>query len=65
MVSLEENNVISTTIYEKDSDAFLYLHDESNHPEHVKTKIAYGLALRAKRICTKKQDYEDNAKKIE
>ena len=36
----------------------MYLHKDSNHPNHTKQKIAYGLALRAKRICSTQEDYE-------
>ena len=52
MLKIDSQNILSTTLFEKPSNAFLYLHNSSNHPNHTKKKIAYGLALRAKKICS-------------
>ena len=67
-VRLSSNNQLSTELYEKDTNAYMYLHNSSNHPVHTKNKIAYGLALRAKRICSENEKYvkckEDIARRL-
>lgn len=62
---LNDNNKITTDLYEKKSNAHLYLHQKSNHPNHTKDKIAYGLAIRAKRICSNNEDYTRSKKDIQ
>ena len=54
---MNPQNLMSTSLFEKESNAHQYLHKSSNHPNHVKDKIAYGLALRAKRVCSEKEEY--------
>ena len=58
------NGSIETTIYEKPSDKHMYLHAKSDHPKTTKNAIAYGLGIRAKRICSKEKYYKQNRKKI-
>ena len=62
---LNDNNKITTDLYEKKSNAHLYLHQKSNHPNHTKDKIAYGLAIRAKRICSNNEDYRRSKNDIQ
>ena len=50
---------IKTTVYCKPTDTHTYLHVKSDHPKTVKTAIPYGLAVRAKRISSSEQDYQD------
>lgn len=52
-----ENNKISTDLYEKETNSHNYLHASSSHPHHIKNSIAYGLSIRAKRICAKENDF--------
>ena len=63
-VLLGPENQIETNLFEKDSNAYMYLHTKSNHPKQTKQKIAYGLALRARRICSKDEDYSKSKKNI-
>ena len=58
------DGLIQTTIYEKPSDKHMYLHVKSDHPKTTKNAIAYGLGIRAKRICSNEKDYKQNRKKI-
>ena len=43
----------------------MYVHQKSNHPKATKENIAYGLALRSKRICSNEEDYEQSKCNIE
>ena len=54
MTILKDNNKTTIDLYENMSNAHFYLHEKSNHPKY---KIAYGLAIRAKRICSYNEDY--------
>ena len=49
------NNIISTDIFYKDTDAHLYLHPESNHPKHCIRSIPFSQLLRLKRIVSDPQ----------
>lgn len=59
-----ENDELHTRVYHKPTDDKQYLHYSSAHPLQQKNSIPYSLLLRAKRICTKQQDYEDESKSI-
>ena len=58
------NNSISTRIFSNRTDKHIYLHNSSNHPRHMKRSIPYGLAMRAKQICSRQQDYKEEEDKI-
>ena len=64
-VSLNSDNTMSTKLYEKDTNAHMYVHKDSNHPKATKDNIAYGLALRSRRICSNDIDYERSKRQIE
>ena len=49
-----------TDLYSKPSDKHLYLQRKSCHPGSTKKAIPYGLGIRAKRICSKEEDYLKN-----
>ena len=51
-----DNNRIHTDLYSKPTDSHNYLSWTSCHPYHCKKGIAYSLALRLKRICSKPID---------
>jgi len=53
-----ENNIITTDLHEKETNSHNYLHASSSHPHHIKNSIAYGLSIRAKRICAKEDDFK-------
>ena len=63
-VILNADNTISTNLFEKETNAHMYLHKNSNHPRTTKENIAYGLALRSKRICSNDNDYEESKHNI-
>ena len=50
-------STLITIVYNKPTDAHQYLHKTSNHPNHVKSNIPKGQFIRARRICTRKEDY--------
>ena len=55
-VFIDENNLLKTKLYTKDTDTHNYLHRKSAHPENLKRAIPYGQALRIRRICTTDDD---------
>ena len=59
-----QNGKLQTSVYEKPTDRHMYLHKSSNHPQSTKNAIPYGLGIRAKRICSTSESYEENRKKI-
>lgn len=60
----QENGILSTDIYSKPTDRHLYLQQDSSHPYHTKRSIPYGLAIRAKRICSDTSKYEKQKETI-
>ena len=48
---------ITTNLYTKPTDAFLYLNTSSNHPKHVKANIPKGQFIRVRRICSQNDDF--------
>ena len=59
-----ENGHVYTDLYVKPTDKQLYLNSNSCHPPSTKKGIAYGLALRLKRICEKERDYNKRRKDL-
>ena len=55
---------LKTSIYSKPTDRKAYVHSRSYHPRSSKEAIAYGQALRLKRICTDDKDFWEAAKKL-
>ena len=60
----DDKGELCTKSYTKPTDRQNYLYRTSAHPEHLKKNIPYGQALRLKKICSKKEDYEKSAKKL-
>jgi hypothetical protein len=52
-----KDGFIQTEFFSKDTDKHMSLQVTSSHPNSVKTAIPYGLGIRAKRICSKDEDY--------
>ena len=48
----DQNGTISTGLYTKPTDAHMYLHYTSYHPQHQKKSIPYSQAIRLRRICS-------------
>ena len=55
LIKIEETSVI-TSIYNKPTDSFNYIHFASNHPAHIKRNIPYSLARRIKGIVSRKDE---------
>ena len=55
---------LCTDVYTKPTDTKAYLHFTSDHPEHTKSGIPSGLAMRAKRICSSKEAFDRQVKDI-
>jgi hypothetical protein len=63
-VLLDENNRLYTTLYCKPTDSHSYLLYSSHHPIHLKNSLPYSQLLRIRRICSKIEDFDQNAKLI-
>ena len=57
-------DTICTHMYSKPSETKAYLHYTSDHPAHTKRGISKGLAIRAKRICSTSEGFDQEAKDI-
>ena len=64
MVKLSGDGLLTTDLFEKPCDSKSYLHFESDHPEHTKRAVPYGLGLRLKRICSSDNDYRRHRDKL-
>ena len=60
-----ENRRIKTSVYSKPTDRKAYVHQKSFHPTSTKEAIAYGQALRLRRICTDDADFREATSKLE
>jgi hypothetical protein len=63
-VTYRDGDKLSTKIFHKPTDNKLYLHYNSAHPKKQKESVPYGLLIRARRICTKIADFEQEATSI-
>ena len=50
--------ILHTDLYTKPTDTHQYLSPNSCHPKHRTTSIPYSQALRLRRICSKREDFE-------
>lgn len=48
---IKEHKIISE-LYEKNTNSYQYSNRKPGHPYHVRKLIAYGLSVRATRICS-------------
>jgi hypothetical protein len=53
------DNKLITKNYQKPTDKRTLLNSFSNHPEHVKKAIAYGVGLRMCRLCSEGEDFKE------
>jgi hypothetical protein len=53
----DETNEIQTKLFSKPTDAHLYLHYSSCHHKSTKESIPYSQALRARKLCSKDEDF--------
>ena len=56
-ITLNNDGRIITDLYTEPTDTHQYLHRQSCHPRHCKTTIAYGQALRLRRICSLDEEH--------
>ena len=55
---------LTTDVFTKPTDTKAYLHYDSDHPRHTKQAVPFGLAIRAKRICSDQIRYERQEQSI-
>ena len=60
----KEDGILKTRVYHKPTDNKEYLLYTSCHPKQHKDAIPYGLLVRAKRICSKQEEFENEARSI-
>ena len=60
----KEDNKLKTRLYHKKTDQKQYLHYKSCHPLNQKDAVPYGLLIRARRICSKDEDFKAEALSI-
>ena len=63
-IVFKENNKLLTKVYHKKTDQKKYLHYKSSHPRNQKDAVPYGLLIRARRICSKDEDFKKEAIQI-
>ena len=57
VVTLRNDNTLSTSLYVKPTDSAAYLHFKSAHPRHCIKGIPFGQFLRIRRICSDEMDF--------
>ena len=55
---------LKTSVFSKPTDQKAYVHSKSYHPQATKEAIAYGQALRLRRICNEEADFREAANKL-
>ena len=65
MIFKDATGNLATKVYTKPTDCQAYLHKTSAHPNHVKTSIPYGQALRLRRICSNLDDFDLASTKLQ
>ena len=55
---------LSTSVFTKPTDRKAYVHNRSYHPKSTKEAIAYGQALRLRRICSEDVDFWQAAERL-
>ena len=56
------NGKLETTVYSKQIDCHLYLHNDSCHPRSTKLGVEKGVALRLRRICSTEDEFDNQSK---
>ena len=56
-IQLNENGILSTSLYCKPTDSHNYLLYDSSHPEHCKNGMPYSQFLRVRRICSTDESF--------
>eukprot|EP00804_Cyclotella_cryptica_P028928 CCRYP_008476-RA/>CCRYP_008476-RA protein AED:0.38 eAED:0.38 QI:0/0/0/1/0/0/2/0/213 len=55
---------LSTTLYEKPQNLYLYLPPHSSHPRGIETGLIFGQVLRIRRLCSKQEDANAHIKQL-
>ncbi len=55
-ISINDNNVIATSLYTKEMSKHEYLHFSSDHPTHMKKSLPYSCGLRVIKTCSNQTD---------
>ena len=58
------NGIISTSLYQKNTDNHRYLHYTGCHPMHMKNSIIFSQLLRYKRICSDRKNFIKHSKEL-
>ena len=61
----ESRNTLCTSLFTKSTDTHQYLHATSCHRPILKRSIAYGQAVRVKRICSDEEDLQQKLNDLE
>ena len=64
LVYKDQNSMLQTAIYRKQTDQQSYLDAQSEHPKSLKDSIPYSQALRIKRICSSQQEFLSHTAKM-
>ena len=59
-----KNNKLHTKIFRKKTDGQTFLNINSEHPKSLKNSIPYSQALRVKRICSTKKDFDHHSREL-
>jgi hypothetical protein len=57
-IHIQVREKLTTKNYHKPTDKRTLLNASSDHPIHVKRAIAYGVALRMRRLCSEEEDFK-------
>ena len=55
-----KDNKLVTTLYQKPTHKYNYVHRKSSHPPHIFKSIIFSQALRYNRICSDNNDRDSN-----
>eukprot|EP00804_Cyclotella_cryptica_P022810 CCRYP_005021-RD/>CCRYP_005021-RD protein AED:0.32 eAED:0.32 QI:0/-1/0/1/-1/0/1/0/340 len=55
---------LSTTLYEKPQNLYLYLPPHSSHPRGIETGLIFGQVLRIRCLCSKQEDADAHIKQL-
>jgi hypothetical protein len=63
-ISLNNDNSISTTLFQKPMNKHEFVHYQSNHPRHLLKSLPYSCGLRIKRTCSDTKIQETELEKL-
>jgi hypothetical protein len=63
-ISISGDGAISTTLYEKEQNLYLYLPPHSSHPKGVRKSLINGQILRIRRLCSSQSDADSFVKRF-